>query len=148
MAADRRRESKGPRRDSAEDAAQRAEQAAAQAERERYEALALAEAARDAALEAAKRAGRFSREFVATVISVVGTALGVVVALAWNAALTGWFQRFSKGSQLPALFTYALLVTLLAVVVVFLLGRLARRLNAEAVEFKIEAKREEQRKSS
>ena len=139
MATDRGRESRGPEAQRADEAARRAEQAAAQAQRERNEASALAEAA----LEAAKRAGRFSREFVATVISVVGTALGVVVALAWNAALTGWFQRFSEGSRVPALFIYALLVTFLAVLVIFFLGRLARRLNAEAVEFKIETKREE-----
>jgi hypothetical protein len=103
----------------------------------------LAEAAREAAVEAAKRAGRFSREFLATVISVVGTALGVVVALAWNSALTKWFERFSKGGQVTALFIYALLVTLLAVLVIFLLGRFARTLDAEAVEFKIQTKREE-----
>jgi TRAP-type C4-dicarboxylate transport system permease small subunit len=145
MAADGRRDGREPREESATEAADRAEQAAAQAQRERNEALALAEAARGAAVEAAKRAGRFSREFVATVISVVGTALGVVVALAWNAALTGWFQRFSEGSRVPALFIYALLVTFLAVLVVFFLGRLARRLNAEAVEFKIETKREEEK---
>ena len=145
MAADGRRDGREPREESAAEAADRAEQAAAQAQRERNETLALAEAARGAAVEAAKRAGRFSREFVATVISVVGTALGVVVALAWNAALTGWFQRFSEGSQVPALFIYALLVTFLAVLVVFFLGRLARRLNAEAVEFKIETKREEEK---
>jgi hypothetical protein len=137
------RESRGSRDDDAEDAARRAERAAAEAQLDRNEALALAEAARDAALEAAKRAGRFSREFVATVISVVGTALGVVVALAWNAALTEWFRRFSEGGRVTALFIYALLVTFLAVVVIFFLGRLARRLNAEAIEFKIETKREE-----
>jgi TRAP-type C4-dicarboxylate transport system permease small subunit len=136
----------GPEDVSSEEAAVRAERAAEQAQRDRNEALALADAAREAAVEAAKRAGRFSREFVATVISVVGTALGVVVALAWNAALTGWFARLQEGKRLPALFIYAVLVTFLAVVVIFLLGRLARRLNAEAIEFKVQTKREDEQK--
>ena len=129
----------------AEELAQRAEQAAANAERERREAVALAEAAREAAVEAAKRAGRFSREFLATVVSVVGTALGVVVALAWNGALTKWFGTVfnSPGSQVTAQFVYALLVTLLAVVVIILMGRVARRLNTEPVEFKVQTKRDE-----
>jgi TRAP-type C4-dicarboxylate transport system permease small subunit len=145
MAADGEGRSRGAESGSADDAARRAERAALQAQGDRNETMALAGAARDAALEAAKRAGRFSREFVATVVSVVGTALGVVVALAWNAALTEWFQRFSEGGRVTALFVYALLVTFLAVLVIFFLGRLARRLNAEAVEFKIQTKREEEK---
>jgi TRAP-type C4-dicarboxylate transport system permease small subunit len=139
-------EGSGPEDVSPEEAAVRAERAAVQAQRDRNEALQLADAARDAAWEAAKRAGRFSREFLATVISVVGTAFGVVVALAWNGALTEWFHRFSEGSQLPALFTYAILVTFLAVLFIFVLGRLARRLNTEAVEFKVQPKREDEKK--
>jgi TRAP-type C4-dicarboxylate transport system permease small subunit len=134
------------RDEQAEDAAVRAERAAAQAQRDRNEAIALAEAAREAAVEAARRAGRFSREFLATVISVVGTALGVVVALAWNTALTKWFGQFSEGTRLRALFVYAILVTFLAVLVIFILGRLARRLNAQAVEFKIDTKREDEKR--
>jgi len=145
MASDREGRDRRPASGRTEEAAQRAEQAAAEAQRERIEAVALTEAARDAALDAARRAGRFSREFVATVISVVGTALGVVVALAWNAALTEWFHRFSEGSGVPAVFVYAVIVTFLAVLVIFFLGRLARRLNAEAVEFKVQTKREEQK---
>ena len=145
MASDRDKGNREPGSGSAEDAARRAERAAAQARGDRNEAMVLAGAAREAAVEAAKRAGRLSREFVATVISVVGTALGVVVALAWNTALTKWFGRFSEGARVRALFVYALLVTFLAVLVIFFLGRLARRLNAEAVEFKIQTKREDEK---
>jgi TRAP-type C4-dicarboxylate transport system permease small subunit len=145
MASDREGRDRTPASDRSEEAAQRAEQAAEEAQHERNEALVLAEAARDAAFEAARRAGRFSREFLATIISVVGTALGVVVALAWNTALTKWFGGFSEGTRVRALFVYALLVTFLAVLVIFFLGRLARRLNTQAVEFKIQTKREEQK---
>jgi CBS domain containing-hemolysin-like protein len=127
----------------AEEEARRAEAAAAQAERDRREALVLAEAARDAAVEAARKAGRFSREFLVTVISVVTTAFGVVVALAWNAALTKWLEQFSRDAQIAGLFIYALVVTLGAVLVIVLLGRLAQRIGAEPIQFGLKAKKEE-----
>jgi CBS domain containing-hemolysin-like protein len=127
----------------AEEEARRAEDAAAKAERDRREALVLAEAARDAALQAARKAGRFSREFLVTVISVVTTAFGVVVALAWNAALTKWLEQFSRDAQIAGLFIYALVVTLGAVLVIVLLGRLAQRIGAEPIQFGLQAKKEE-----
>jgi CBS domain containing-hemolysin-like protein len=126
----------------AEEEARRAEEAAAKAERERREALVLTEAARDAALQAARKAGRFSREFLVTVISVVTTAFGVVVALAWNAALTKWLEQFSRDAQIAGLFIYALVVTLGAVLVIVLLGRLAQRIGAEPIQFGLQAKKE------
>ncbi len=87
-----------------------------------------------------KRTTRFSREVVATMISLASAAFGVVAALAWNAAITKVFQeRFSKGGQISALFIYAVVVTLVGVVVIVLLGRLAARINAEPVEFKYPA---------
>jgi hypothetical protein len=119
---------------SAEAAAARAEEAAASAQRDRDEAFALAEAAR----EAARKAGRFSREFFVTVISVVTTAFGVVVALAWNTALSNALRRFSgEDARTIALFVYALVITFLAVLAIVILSRLAKRIGAEPVEFKI-----------
>src|SRR6266542_713993 len=107
-----------------EDAARRAEEAAANAERNRAEAFALAETAREAAVEAARKAGRFSREFLVTVISVVTTAFGVVVALAWNTALSTWLARYSKDAQIVGLFVYAVLITFMAVIAIVMLSRL------------------------
>ena len=123
--------------ESAEDAARRAEQAAADAARERDDALALAHAARVAAVEAARKAGRFSREFFVTVISVVTTAFGVVVALAWNTALSEWLKTLQKGTQTIGYFIYALLITFLAVIAIVILSRVAKRIKADPVEFKI-----------
>src|SRR4051794_6537552 len=122
----------------AEDAAARAERAAGEAERSRQESLALAAAAR----EAARKAGRFSREFLVTVISVFTTALGVVVALAWNTALSKALETLSEGGEIVALFVYALLVTFLAVLAIVVLARIARRMDATPMEFKIGGKKE------
>ena len=85
-----------------------------------------------------KRASRFSKEFVATVIALVSTAFGVVVALAWNTAIQRWFERIfdNPGDEVPALFLYAGIITLVGVLVIVYLGRLATRIGAQPVEFK------------
>jgi hypothetical protein len=126
----------------AEASARRAEDTAAQARKESQDALALAEAARVAALEAARKAGRFSREFVVTVISVVTTAFGVVVALAWNTAMSHWLTTLSQDAQTIGLFIYALVITFLAVLAIVILARVARRIGADPIEFKLGGKQQ------
>jgi uncharacterized membrane protein YjjP (DUF1212 family) len=80
---------------------------------------------------------RFSREVVATMISLASAAFGVVAALAWNEAIQATFTRiFGKNARISAMFVYAFLISLIGVMVIVLLGRLATRLNAEPVEFK------------
>ena len=88
----------------------------------------------------AKKASRFSREFVVTVFAVVSTAFGFVVALAWNTALTEAMSRLNEAEQITGLFVYAGVVTFLAVIATILLGRLAVRIGAQPVEFKLPAK--------
>jgi hypothetical protein len=91
-------------------------------------------------VQVVRRTSRFSREVVATMIALTSAAFGVVAALAWNTAITGAFDRYlSKGAKLSAQFIYAGVVTLIGVLVIVLLGRLAARLNAEPVEFKYPA---------
>ena len=86
-----------------------------------------------------KRTSRFSAEVVATMISLASAAFGVVAALAWNTAITQAFaEAFGKNAagRLSALFVYAVVVTLVGVIVIVLLGRLAARIRAEPLEFK------------
>jgi uncharacterized BrkB/YihY/UPF0761 family membrane protein len=85
-----------------------------------------------------KKTTRFSREVVATMISLASAAFGVVAALAWNSAITTWFSKafHTDAAKVSALFLYAVIVTLIGVIVIVLLGRLAARVNAEPVEFK------------
>jgi uncharacterized BrkB/YihY/UPF0761 family membrane protein len=85
------------------------------------------------------RTSRFSREVVATMISLASAAFGVVAALAWNTAITTWFNNVFKetnAAKVSVLFVYAVVATLVGVVVIVLLGRLAARINAQPVEFK------------
>ncbi len=89
--------------------------------------------------EVVQKTSRFSREVVATMISLATAAFGFVAALAWNAAITEVFTRaFGQLStaKISALFIYAVVVTLVGVVVIVLLGRLAARLRTEPIEFK------------
>ena len=86
-----------------------------------------------------KKATRFSREAVATMISLATAAFGLVAALAWNTAITAGFNEWLKhndAGRISALFIYAVIVTLIGVVVIVILARLATRINAEPIEFK------------
>jgi uncharacterized membrane protein YjjP (DUF1212 family) len=87
--------------------------------------------------EVVQRTSRFSGEVVATMISLASAAFGVVAALAWNTAITTAFTKaFGETATIWALFVYALLVTMIGVVVIVLLGRLAARIKATPIEFK------------
>ncbi len=84
-----------------------------------------------------KKTSRFSKEVLATMISLASAAFGVVAALAWNSAITQLFTNiFGKDGRTRALFVYAVVITLIGVVVIVIMGRLAARLSAEPVEFK------------
>jgi len=90
----------------------------------------------------ARHATRYSKEFIATVISLITTAFGVVVALAWNSALTTLFTELFGGTraEVAALFIYAVVITGFGVAIIMALARLATRLDAQPVEFKYPAK--------
>jgi hypothetical protein len=61
-------------------------------------------------------------------IALASAAFGVVAALAWNSAITALVKQiFGTGGQIVSLFIYAILVTVLAVVVMVNLGKLAER---------------------
>jgi hypothetical protein len=89
--------------------------------------------------EVVKKTTRFSAEVLATMISLASAAFGVVAALAWNTAITKAFER-AFGAQsagtIGLLFAYALVVTLIGVLVIVFLGRLAGRIKAQPREFK------------
>lgn len=68
--------------------------------------------------------------FVKQFTTLVTTAFGLVAALAWNGAIQNLFQGiFGTASETAALFSYAIIVTIIAVVVIFYVSRLAERLG-------------------
>ena len=76
-------------------------------------------------------------------IALVTTAFGVVVALAWNTALSKALEKLSHGAEVVGLFIYAVVVTVLAVVTIIVLGRLAGRIGASPIQFAYPAKKKE-----
>jgi hypothetical protein len=61
-------------------------------------------------------------------IALASAAFGVVAALAWNSAITALVKQiFGSGAQIVSLFIYAIIVTILAVIVMVNLGKLAER---------------------
>lgn len=89
--------------------------------------------------EVVQKTSRFSREVVATMISLATAAFGFVAALAWNTAITETFTKAFgplSDAKISALFIYAVVVTLVGVIVIVLLGRLAARIRTEPIEFK------------
>ena len=67
-------------------------------------------------------------------ITLASASLGLVAALAWNEAIRTTIQQvFGTDDSLAGLYTYALLATAIAIIVLIALARVASRLGGEAV---------------
>ncbi len=73
------------------------------------------------------------RIFVQTMIGLASAALGLVAALAWNAAIQATIKRLlGTADSLLGLYLYAVFATAIAVGVLLLLGKVASRLGSES----------------
>ena len=72
------------------------------------------------------------RAMVQTMIALASASLGLVAALAWNEAIKATLARLGLGEDLAGLYTYAILATVIAVVVLALLGRFAAKVGGGA----------------
>lgn len=72
------------------------------------------------------------RAFIQTMIALASASLGLVAALAWNEAIKGTLAMLGLGDSLAGLYSYALLATAIAVIVLVWLGKLASRIGGEA----------------
>ncbi len=67
-------------------------------------------------------------QYLATMIALASAAFGVAAALAWNAFITELVKTYlPAGSGLLGLFAYAVVITVIAIVVLVWLGRVAER---------------------
>lgn len=74
-----------------------------------------------------------TRVLLQTMITLASASLGLVAALAWNEAIKALIKKIlGEDDSLAGLFTYAILATLIAVVVLLILGRAAARVGGEA----------------
>lgn len=72
------------------------------------------------------------RAMIQTMISLASASLGLVAALAWNEAIKATLAMLGLGEDLAGLYSYAIIATVIAVVVLALLGRAAARIGGDA----------------
>lgn len=73
-----------------------------------------------------------ARIFLQTMIALASASFGLVAALAWNEAIKALLGKLGLGDSLTGLFTYAIVATLIAIVVLVWLGKLASRVGGDA----------------
>lgn len=73
-----------------------------------------------------------ARAFVQTMIVLASASLGLVAALAWNEAIKATLAKLGLGDSLIGLYTYAIVATVVAILVLSGLAKLATRLGGEA----------------
>ena len=74
-----------------------------------------------------------TRVLVQTMITLASASLGLVAALAWNEAIKALIKRvLGEDDNLVGLFVYAIIATLIAVVVLLILARAAARIGGDA----------------
>ncbi|HZI18882.1 MAG TPA: DUF5654 family protein [Pyrinomonadaceae bacterium] len=75
-----------------------------------------------------------TRVLLQTMITLASASLGLVAALAWNEAIKSTIRKLlGEDDSLAALYAYAILATLVAVVVLVVLARAAARVGGDAV---------------
>jgi uncharacterized membrane protein required for colicin V production len=67
-------------------------------------------------------------QFLATMIALASAAFGVIAALAWNTAITDLIKQWlPAGHGIGPEFLYAVIVTIIGVVIMVQLGKLAEK---------------------
>ncbi|HEX9961553.1 MAG TPA: DUF5654 family protein [Pyrinomonadaceae bacterium] len=74
-----------------------------------------------------------TRMILQSMIALSSAALGLVAALAWNDAIKETIKQIMDGDEsLASKYTYAILATAIAVVVVLVLAKIAAKVGGEA----------------
>jgi len=74
-------------------------------------------------------------QFVTTFSALITAAFGLVAALAWNQAIQAAIKEIlGPGSNLAGLFIYAILVTVLAVIMIIIIARQTKKLTDQIKE--------------
>lgn len=74
-----------------------------------------------------------TRATIQTMITLASAALGLVCALAWNEAIkSGMKAVLGEDDSLAGLFTYAILATIFAIVVLLILAKASAKVGGEA----------------
>ena len=80
-------------------------------------------------------ANEVTKLIIETILGLITTAFALVAGLAWNDAIQKLIETFiGTGDALPSLFTYAITVTIVAVVVTVLIARVAAKMGVDIDE--------------
>jgi uncharacterized membrane protein len=75
------------------------------------------------------------KEVIEKIAALITAAFGLIAALAWNEAITEIFRLiFGEQSGVFALIFYAIVVTIIAVLVTIWIGRVAEKHTGKKVE--------------
>ncbi len=72
------------------------------------------------------------KAMIQTMIALASASLGLVAALAWNEAIKATLAMLGMGDNLAGLYSYAIVATVLAVVVLSVLGHISAKIGGEA----------------
>ncbi len=72
------------------------------------------------------------KAFIQTMIALASASLGLVAALAWNEAIKATLKLLNLSDSLAGLYTYAILATVLAIVVLTILGKISEKIGGQA----------------
>lgn len=72
--------------------------------------------------------------YLATMIALFSAAFGVIAALAWNVAITDLIHQWlPAGKGILPEFIYAVIITIIAVIVMVQMGKAAERAGGKSV---------------
>ena len=77
-------------------------------------------------------ASEVTKLIMETILGLINTAFSFVAGLAWNDAIQKLIESvIGTGDALPSLFVYAIVVTIVAVLVTVILARVAGKMGVE-----------------
>ena len=77
-------------------------------------------------------ANEVTKMIMETILALITTAFAFVAGEAWNSAIQKLIESFvGTGDAIPSLLTYAIIVTVIAVIVTVLIGRIAGKMGVE-----------------
>ena len=77
-------------------------------------------------------ANEVTKMIMETVLALITTAFAFVAGEAWNSAIQKLIESFvGTGDTIPSLLTYAIIVTIIAVIVTVLIARVAGKMGVE-----------------
>ena len=77
-------------------------------------------------------ANEVTKMIMETILALITTAFAFVAGAAWNDAIQKLIESFiCAGDALPSLFIYAIVVTIVAVIVTVLVARIAGKMGVE-----------------